>query len=161
MTTTKNWMINLYFHYKEGDDESKEKAQMRRYESAVYLKKLFEKRSRFSVIARDENKTNKCLLLRGYVNLHNGCKFKHIKNLIGKHSNAKPAGFGDVVMLMKYWTIDKQVVVTGRLPSQGNNGSKRMQPYATDARWILKTLSEEMKKPDFDSDKVNQNADVS
>ena len=67
-----------------------------------------------------KNKTNSCLLLRGYMNLNNTCNEGHAKKLLGKFSNCKPTVFGDVVMLMKLFHVNKQLTVTGRLPAQGN-----------------------------------------
>lgn len=148
MATTKNWIFNVYFHYKGA--KGKEKAETRRYETLVYLKKLLESRARFSVIAKDENKPNSCLLLRGYMNLNDTCTNGYAKKLLGKCSNCKPSIFGDVVNLMKLFHIDEQVTVTGRLPAQGNNGSKTMKSYATDAKWIINTLVEQIDKQDFD-----------
>ena len=98
MTTTKNWVWNLYFHYK--GDEGRNKAEARRYETLIYLSKLLEGKSRFSVIAKDENKPNSCLLLRGYMNLNNNCNKEYVRKLLGKYSNCKPSIFGDVVNLM-------------------------------------------------------------
>ena len=77
---------------------------------------MHENRSRFSVIAKDENKVNSCPLLRGYMNLKSTCTARHAKKLLGRYSNCKPSIFGDVVNLMKYFHIDKQLTVTGKLP---------------------------------------------
>ena len=54
-------------------------------------------------------------------------------------------------MLTKYFCVDKHLIVTGKIPSQGNNGIKTMKSYATDARWIVKTLLENFYKQDFDN----------
>ena len=72
------------------------------------------------------------------------------------YSNCKPSTFGDVVHLMKYFHIDKDLTVTGKLPAQGNNGKKTMKSYAVDAKWIIKTLREQIdKNDDFeDNDKA-------
>ena len=128
MTQTKNWILNMYFHYKCA--KGKEKAETTRYESSMYLRRLLEDKSRFSVIAKDENKANSCLLLRGYMNLRNCCKRECAKKLLGKCSNCKPSIFGDIVHLMKCFHIDKAMTVTGRLPTQGNKGTKRMRNYS-------------------------------
>lgn len=56
VTKTNNWIFNVYFHYT--NDEGRERAEHRRQESVVHLRKLLETRSRFSVIAKDENKIN-------------------------------------------------------------------------------------------------------
>lgn len=148
MTQTKNWIFNVHFHHKGA--KGKEKAETTRCKSIVCLRRLLEDKSRFSVIAKDENKANSCLLLRGYMNLHNTCKKECAKKLLGKHSNCKPSIFGDVVNLMKYFHIDKQLTMMGRLPAQGNNGAKRMKSYATDAKWIMKTLVEQIDEQDFE-----------
>ena len=116
--TTKNWIFNCYFFYK--GVKGKAVAETRRHETLVCLRKMLEGKARFSVIAKDENKTNSCLLLRGYMNLNNTCNEGHAKKLLGKFSNCKPTVFGDVVMLMKLFHVDKQLTVTGRLPAQGN-----------------------------------------
>ena len=82
-----------------------------RCENLVYLKRMLESKARFSVIAKDKNKANSCLLLRGYMNLNNGCTQGYAKKLLGKNSNCKPSIFGDVVHLMKCFHIDKDITV--------------------------------------------------
>jgi len=55
---------------------------------------------------------------------------------------------------MKYFTIDKNVTVTGVLPSQGNNRPKKCKDYSINGAWIVKTLAEQVNKNDFDDVKV-------
>jgi hypothetical protein len=129
MALAKNWIFNLYFNYK--DEEGRKWAETRRDEGLVYMKKTMERKSRFSVIAKDESKS--CLLLRGYMHLNSACKRDHVKKLLGKYSNCKMASSGDVVNLLKYFNIDKNVVVTGELPSQN-------QRKKDDARWVMRVV---------------------
>jgi hypothetical protein len=96
----------------------------------TYMRGTMERMSRFSVIAKDENKS--CLLLRGYMNMNNACMRGHVKRLLGKYSNCNMATGGDIVNLLKYFNIDENnVTVTGELPSQ--NSRKR-----DDSRWVMK-----------------------
>jgi hypothetical protein len=60
MTSVRRWIFNFYFYYK---NESREKAETKRYKTAVYLKGLLEGKSDFAIVARDENKEQSCLLL--------------------------------------------------------------------------------------------------
>ena len=104
MTLAKNWIFSLYFNYK--DEESRAWAETRRCESLTYMKKTMERMSRFSVIAKDENKANSCLLLRGYINLNCACTRVHVKKLLGKHSNCKMTAYSDVENLLKFFNVD-------------------------------------------------------
>ena len=159
MSSTKRWIWNRYFHYKSGDQESRDKAEAICYQTAGCLAKLLEGKSRLSIIAKGENKVNSYLMLRGFCNLNSTCAKQHVKKLIGKYSNCKPAVFSDVIMLMKYFFLDRHLMVTGRIPSQGNNSTKTMKSYATDARFLVKTLLEEIEKQDFDNDSVKVKSD--
>ena len=90
--------------------------------------------SRFSVIAKNENKANSCLLLlRGYINLNCACTRVHVKKLLGKYSNCKMTTHGDVVNLLKCFNVNKDVTVTGKLPSQNSR-------WRDDARWVMKVV---------------------
>lgn len=125
-------------------------AEARRHESLVHLKKLLEQRSRFSIMAKDENRSDSCFLPRGHVNLNYSGAAKCLKKSLGKCCCCcEPSVFGDVVCLMKCFHIDKRATVTGRLPSQVNNGKKTVKSCATDARWIMKTLAEKNDKQNF------------
>ena len=110
MTSAKNWIFNLYFNYK--DEESRARAETRRCESLTYMKKTMERMLSFSVIAKDENKANSCLLLGGYINLNCMGTRVHVKKLLGKYSNCKMTTHSDFVNLLKYFNGDEDVTVT-------------------------------------------------
>lgn len=150
MTQTKRWIWNRYFHFKKDDQESRDKAEVLRYQIAENLMKTLESKSRLSIIAKDKNEANSYLTLRGFVNFNNSMNRERVKRMIGRYSNCKPAVFGDTIMLTKYFVIDKHLSVGGVLPSQGNNGSKTMKAYATDAKWLVKVLLDEVSKQNFD-----------
>lgn len=127
MTSSNNWIFILHFNYK--DKKSRHQAEAKRDEGLIYMKKTMERMSCFSVIAKDEHKS--CLLLHGYMHLNNGCTRGHIKKVLGRHSNCKMTNYGDVVNLLKCFNIDKNMTVTGELPTQ--NSRKK-----DDANWVLK-----------------------
>lgn len=89
--------------------------------------------AKFPVVAKDENRTNSCLMLWGHMHLNNPCARVHVKKLLGKCSNCKMANCGDVVQLMIHFNVDDNATVTGELPSQ--NSRKKV-----DARWIVKAV---------------------
>lgn len=45
------------------------------------------------------------MFLRGHMNLNSVCMKDCAERLLGKHSNCKPSVFGDVVHLMKHFTL--------------------------------------------------------
>jgi hypothetical protein len=128
MELSKTFVFNLYFNCR--DEEQRVWAETKREESLKYMRGTMERMSRFSVIAKDQK--DLVLLLRGYMHLKNPCTREYnIKRILGKYSNCKRATTGDIVNLLKYFNIDKDVTVTGELPSL--NKGKRY-----DARWVLK-----------------------
>jgi pyruvate dehydrogenase complex dehydrogenase (E1) component len=131
MALAKNWIFNLYFNYK--DEASREWAKAKRDESLTHVKKTMERMSRFSVIAKDGN--GSCLMLRGYMHLNNPCTREYVKKVLGKYSSCSMTNSGDVVNLLKHFNVDKDMTVTGELPSQ--NSRKK-----DDANWVMKVVRE-------------------
>ncbi len=126
MSLSNKWVFNLYFNYK--DDGGKYYAEKRREEALIYMNKTMERMACFSVIAKDEHE--RCLRLRGYLHLNNPCTRDYIKKVLGKFSNCKTACFSDVVYLLKYFNVDKDITVTGELASG---------PKKDDANWVVRT----------------------
>ena len=143
-SSTKRWIFNFYFFYYK--NESREKAEAKRYETAVYLRGLLEGRSHFAIIARDENKEQSCLLLRGYMRLKSPCNKPHVRGMMGSYSKVRPTTFGDVFHLMRYFHADRQCNVIGKLP-----GVKGTGKGTNDVKWVLKTLAEQIDDDDFNS----------
>jgi hypothetical protein len=135
-TSNKRWIFNFYFYYK---DESREKAEEKRHEAIVYLRGLLERKSNFAIVARDENKEQSCLLLRGYMRLRSPCSNPHAKGMVGKYSKVRPTTFGDVFHLMRYFHVDRGCDVIGELP-----GTKGTGKGNKDVKWVLKTLAEQI-----------------
>jgi hypothetical protein len=146
VTLSKNWVFNLYFNFKSA--EGREQAETKRNEGLIYMKKILERMSCFSVIVRDEHESS--LLLRGYMHLNNPCTREYIKRVLGKYSNCRMTNLGDVVYLLKIFNIDKDISVTGELHS---NGRKK-----DDANWVLKMASD--KGNDFERGKAVSDAIV-
>lgn len=111
MTQTKDWNFTLFFNYK--DEQGKVRAEEWRNDSSIYLREVFERVARFSVVAREAS--DACLRLRGFVSMRNQCTQPHVKRILGKYSHCKPAAFGDVINLIQCFNIDRQTVLTGRL----------------------------------------------
>lgn len=145
MDAAKLFTFNLFFNY-EGS-EGRARAEKWRGDSLIYLRKLFENKARFSVITKDENTNgNKStLLLRGFVNLNSPCAQVHMKRLLGKHSSCKRSYFGDVVCLCRLLHIDRDLVVTGKLPSSGNNAIKS---FNGDPKLVIKILLDSIDRKD-------------
>jgi hypothetical protein len=106
-----SWHFQVYFNYK--DAEGRTYAEDKRNESLVFLTETFERSSRFSVIAKTER--DGCLVLTGSVSQRNPCSHLHMKRILGKHSYCKPNVLSDVLNLMRYFNIDKDISVTGTL----------------------------------------------
>ena len=111
-SSNKRWIFNFYFYYK---NESRENAEVKRYETVVYLRGLLEGKAEFAVVARDENKEQSCLLLQGYARLKSPCNKPHVRKMMGKYSKVRPMTFGDVFHLMRYFHTDRQCNVIGAL----------------------------------------------
>lgn len=154
MVTSKNYIFTVFFYYKSRSD--RERAERTRIEVLLYLKRLLEGKTRFSAIARDENRNVSCLMLRGYINLRNACQLDYAKKLIGRYSRVKASVNADVIHLMRLWSIDKEVVVSGNIPAQGNNKTRRAKSYQTDARTIMRILNEEIANKDYDETRVDK-----
>jgi hypothetical protein len=135
-TSNKRWIFNFYFYYK---DESREKAEVKRHNAIVYLRELLERKSNFAVVARDENREQSCLLLRGYMRLRSPCNNLHAKRMVGRYSKVRPTTFGDVFHLMRYFHVDRKCDVIGELP-----GTKGTGKGTKDVKWVLKTLAEQI-----------------
>ena len=135
-TSNKRWIFNFYFYYK---NESREKAEAKRHEAIVYLRGLLERKSNFAVVARDENREQSCLLLRGYMRLRSPCNNLHAKEMVGRYSKVRPTTFGDVFHLMRYFHVDRGCDVIGDLP-----GTKGTGKGTNDVKWVLKTLNEQI-----------------
>jgi hypothetical protein len=107
------------------------------------LKKTLDRVSQFSVIARDENvgkdENVGSLMLTGYIRMTNTCSQSHVKKMLGKFSSCVPTILGDVVNLLKFYSIDKYITVTGRLPSRGDVNDGKL---GYSAEWVLKTINE-------------------
>ena len=126
MTLSKNWVYTLYYNFK--DEVGKKWAEARREEGLIYMKKTMERMSSFSVTAKEDN--DSCLLLRGYTQLNNACTRDYIKKVLGRFSNCKAALPCDVLYLLKYFNINRDVTVTGELISGRNRHN---------ANWVVKT----------------------
>ena len=148
MGTTKQCVFNLYFNHR--GDKGREWAEKTRDGALTYLKRLFENKAKFSCIAKDENRTTSCLMLRGYVNLNSPCTQAYAKRLLGKYSSCKPSYFGDMVSLCRFVHIDRDLTTTGRLPRIGNNSIKNVKPFATDPKFVIKILLDSIDKKDFE-----------
>ena len=109
--TAKKWNFTLFFNYK--DEQGRLRAEKWRNDSSIYLRELFERKGKFSVIAKEESGSS--LRLRGFVNMNNQCTQVHVKKILGKYSHCKPAPFGDVINMIQCFIIDKQAILTGRL----------------------------------------------
>jgi len=154
MTSSKRWVFNFYFYYK---NESREKAETKRCEAIVYLKGLLEGKSCFTIITRDENKELACLLIRGYTRLKSPCSKPHLKKMMGKFSKVRPTTFGDVFHLIRYFHTDRRCNVIGELP-----GIKGTGKGANDVKWVLKTLAEQIDSNyDFNSIDRSNRGDIS
>ena len=159
MTTTKHYTFNIFFNY--NGDREKTWAEKRRDDTLAHLKRLFENKAKFSCIAKDESHKTICLMLRGFMNLNSPCSQAHAKRLLGKCSSCKPSYFGDMVSLCRFLHIDRDLTVTGRLPNIGNNSIKKMKPFATDPRFVVKILLDSIDKKDFEQHKEQHKDDES
>ena len=153
MGTTKQCVYNVFFNY--NTDKERVWAGKKRNDTLAYLTRLFENKARFSCIAKDENRTNSCLMLRGYMNLNSSCTQAHAKRLLGKCSSCKPFYFGDRVSLCRFLHIDRDLTVTGRLPHIGS----KMKPLASDPKFVVKILLESIDKKDFEQHKSERHED--
>lgn len=141
--TTKQYVFNLYFNDKSGGGNT-EWAEKTRDQALIYLKRLFENKAKFSCIAKDRDRNT--LLLRGYVNWNSPCTQEYIKRMLGKYSSCKPSYFGDMVSLCRLLHVDRGLVTTGRLPTIGGNSIKKMKPFASDPKFVVKILLESIDK---------------
>ena len=147
--TMKQCAFCLFFNYGNGG-WAKENAEKKREDALVYLKALFENKAKFSCVAKDESRTTSCLLLRGHVNLNSPCLQAHAKRLLGKFSTCKPSYFGDMVSLCRMVHVDRNLTVTGRLACVGNNSIKKLKPFATDPKFVVRILLDSIDKNDFE-----------
>ena len=155
MGTTKQYVFNLYFNFKDDGARGRDWAEEKRNDALAYLKRLFENKAQFSCIAKDENRTGKCLMLRGYMNLNSPCKQEYAKSLLGRYSTCKPSYFGDMVSLCRLVHIDRDLEVTGRLPHIGGNSIKKLKSFAGDPKFVIKILLDSIDKKDLE-DKERQ-----
>ena len=130
--------------------EKRRGQKKRRDDTLAHLKRLFENKAKLSCIAKDESHKTTCLMLRGYVNLNSPCLQACAKRLLGRHSCCKPSYFGDMVSLCRFVHIDRNLTVTGRLPCLGNNSIKKLKPFATDPKFVVKILLDSIDKKDFE-----------
>jgi len=138
MGATKQHIFSIFFNFNGDKEEDRKWAEKRRDDALIYLQRLFENKAKFSCIAKDENKS--CLLLRGYMNLNSPCSLVYAKRLLGRFSSCKPSCFGDMLNLCRFVHVDRNLTVTGRLPKSGNNSIKKMKPFATDPKFVVKIL---------------------
>jgi len=149
MVTTKHYNFNLFFNYDIDGNRNRAWAEKMREDAIVYLIRLFENKAQFSCIAKDESKTGNCLLLRGYMNLNSPCLQAYAKKLLGKYSSCKASYFGDMVNLCRLVHVDRDLIVAGRLPRMGNNSSKKVKPFVTDPKFVVKILLDSIDKHDL------------
>lgn len=116
------------------------RAEEKRNESLIYLKKLFECKATFACIARDKDKDEKTLTLRGYVSLKSPCTREWLKKLLGKRSCCYPSCFGEVVSLCLLIFVDRELTLVGRMHTNGANPHSK--PFAGDPKFIVKILLE-------------------
>ena len=140
MSATKQHIFSIFFNYNSDKKEDRKWAEKRRDDSLVYLQRLFENKAKFSCIAKDEGRSVSCLLLRGYMNLNWPCTLACAKRLLGKFSSCRPSHFSDMLNLCRFVHVDRNLTVTGRLPKSGNNSIKKMKPFATDPKFVVKIL---------------------
>ena len=115
-------------------------AEEKRNESLIYLKKLFECKATFACIARDKDKDEKTLTLRGFVGLKSPCTREWLKKLLGKRSCCYPSSFGEVVSLCLLIFVDRELTLVGRMHTNGSN--PHCKPFAGDPKFIAKILLE-------------------
>lgn len=155
----KSFIFTLYFDFKgkgNGLTRDKEWAERKREDALVYLKRLFENKAQFSCTARDEAKSNGCLLLRGFVNLNSPCTTVYMKRMLGKYSACKPSYFGDMVNLCRFVHVDRNLIVTGRLPHGRKNSVKRQHAFAGDPKIVIKMLVDSIDRKDFERAEVEK-----
>ena len=152
MEATKQYVFNLFFNYgfktKGGDLATREWAEKKRGEALVYLKRLFENKAQFACVARDESGSS--LMLRGYMNLNSPCRQVYAKSLLGKYSSCKPSYFGDMVSLCRLVHVDRDLLVSGRLPHIGGNSIKKLKSFAGDPNFVVKVLLNSIDKKDLE-----------
>ena len=145
--TTKHYIFTVFFNY--STDKERECAKKQRGESLVYLRRTFEFKARFACIARDQNTSS--LMLKGFCNLNSPCKSGHLKEILGKYSSCKPSYFGDIVNLCRFIHIDKDLVVTGRLPCVGNPNLEKSKPFANAPKFVVTALLDSIAKNDIEA----------
>ena len=146
-TTTKHYIFTVFFNY--NTNKEREYAEKQQTESLVYLRRTFAFKARFSCIARDQNASY--LMLKGFCNLNYPCKSGHLKEILGKYSSCKPLYFGDIVNLCRFVHIDKDLMVTGRLPCVGNPNSEKSKPFANDPKFVVRVLLDSIAKNDIEA----------
>jgi hypothetical protein len=149
--TTKQYIFNLFFNFKDNENgltREREWAEGKREDALAYLKRLFENKAQFSCIAKDENRSASCLMLRGYVNLNSPCTQAYAKQLLGRYSTCKPSFFGDMVSLCRFIHVDRDLTVTGRLPH-----GRKLKAFAGDPKFVIKILLDSIDKKDFELQK--------
>lgn len=150
----KQYVFSVYFNFKnfkDKDGAGREWAERTRENSLVYLERLFENKSQFSCTARDETKD--CLMLRGYVNLNSPCTQTYMKQMLGKFSSCKPSFFRDMVSLCRFLHVDRNLVVTGRLPHGRKNSVKKLHSFTGDPKFVVKILLDSIDKKDVEQQK--------
>jgi len=157
--TTKQYIFTLFFKYdfenKKGETRERQWAEEKRDRALAYLQRLFESKAQFSCVAKDEGTVGNtpCLMLRGYVNLHSPCTPAYAKRLLGRYSSCRPSYFGDVVSLCRFVHVDRDLVVTGRLPHVGGHSIKNLKSFAGDPKLVVKILLDSIDRKDFEQHK--------
>jgi hypothetical protein len=155
MTTTKQYIFNLFFNFKDKDNGNEltrdmEWAEGRRESALAYLKRLLENKAQFSCTAKDKNRNGSCLTLRGYMNLNSPCTQAYAQRLLGKYSTCKPSFFGDMVSLCRFIHVDRDLTVTGRLPHGRGNLIKNLKSFTGDPKFVIKILLDSIHKKDVE-----------
>ena len=145
---TKQYVFSLYFNYGGALNRDVGWAEKKRDQGLVYLKRLFENKAQFSCIAKDG--VSNCLLLKGCVNLNSPCTQVYAKRLLGKYSSCKPSYFGDMVSLCQLVHVDRNLLVSGRLPHIGGNSIKKLKSFAGDPNFVVKVLLSSIDKKDLE-----------
>lgn len=128
-SAVRDWSFQVFFNFT--DDVGKDYSGVKRNDMLIFLKNAFERSARFSVIAKS-GKEGSYLLLSGFVSQRNPCTLHHMKRILGRCSTCKPNGLGDVINLVRYFNIDKDVTVTGTIASR-----------STDAKWLMKVIGDD------------------
>ena len=61
-----------------------------------------------------------------------------------------------MVSLCRFVHVDRDLTVTGRLPTTGGISIKRMRPFASDPKFVVKILLDSIDKKDFGQQPIGE-----